>query len=165
MSQTTEHEQLTSSADAPRTAEQPSTGEPTIQWYGPGRADQTQPLGAQPQTPATEPGAAFGPPSAPVGPTGDEPQRPARDHRRWVDMALAAVVAAVVAGGTTGAVVAATNDPAPATQTVSQTGGSPAAGTAAGPVTQSAGQAVNWSKVAGAVEPSVVAISTESQAG
>ncbi|GAB3599482.1 trypsin-like peptidase domain-containing protein [Angustibacter peucedani] len=151
MSQTTEQHP---------TAQHPQTGtstEPTIQWYGPGAADHTQPL---------EPAAPVGPPSGPLGPTGDEPQRPARGRRRWVDVAVAAVVAAVVAGGTTGAVVASTHDNGAATSSTSSSGtggGSPAAGTGAGPVSQSAGQAVDWSKVATAVEPSVVAISTQSQ--
>jgi putative serine protease PepD len=45
----------------------------------------------------------------------------------------------------------------------SSTSGDDAGGTAKGPVSQSAGQPVDWTKVAKAVEPSVVAISTRSQ--
>ncbi len=139
MSPMTEHPQ-TQPSGQPRTD---ASTEPTIQWYGPGEAEQAQPVG-----PST---------SAPTSPS------PARGRRRWVDIAVAAVVAAVVAGGTTGVVVASTDTGSPVATSSSGTGGAPAAGTGAGPVAQSAGQAVDWSKVATAVEPSVVAISIESQ--
>jgi putative serine protease PepD len=76
-------------------------------------------------------------------------------------MALAAVVAAVVAAGTTAGVLA-TDDTTPPPPTTTSSAGS---ASAQGPVVQSAGQPVNWSSVAKAVEPSVVAISVSSQFG
>lgn len=129
--------------------EHPET-QPTIQWYGP------EPIGHAPPPPtSTQPGTQ----------PGTQPPSPDRQRRRWVDVAVAAGVAAVVAGGTTGAVVATTHDsPAAVTSSrSSSTNGTPAAGTGAGPVSQSPGAAVDWAKVAAAVEPSVVAISTRSQ--
>jgi putative serine protease PepD len=84
-----------------------------------------------------------------------------RHRHRWLDMALAAVVAAVVAAGTTAGVLA-TDDTTPPPPTTTSSAGS---ASAQGPVVQSAGQPVNWSSVAKAVEPSVVAISVSSQFG
>ncbi|KQX67071.1 hypothetical protein ASD06_18085 [Angustibacter sp. Root456] len=71
-------------------------------------------------------------------------------------------MAAVVAGGTTAGVVAATDDnqPVAATSSSSTDAGS---SSVKAPVTQPAGQPVDWTKVAKAVEPSVVAISNRSQ--
>jgi putative serine protease PepD len=114
----------------------------------------TDPYGA----PASGAGAAFG---AGAGTTTRD-RRGSR--RRWVDMALAAVVAAVVAGGTTAGVLAADNTPqAPATTSTSS---SRPAGTSAGPVVQArGGSSIDWGAVAGAVEPSVVAISINSDTG
>ena len=89
--------------------------------------------------------------------------RPRRGRRRWVDMALAAVVAAVVAGGTTAGVLAADDGPTAATTSSSSTR---AAGTGAGPVVQArTSGTIDWGAVASAVEPSVVAISINSQTG
>ncbi len=136
-----------------------AAGEPTIQWYGP-QAEHTQPLGAVPYPGGDGHGGP--PPGEPV-PGAFAPQR--RGRRRWVDVTVAAVVAAVVSAGTTGVVIANQND-SPAATTSSSAGsgsGDPAAGTGSGPVSQAAGQALDWSKVAKAVEPSVVAISTQSQ--
>ena len=100
-------------------------------------------------------GAAFG------GPTTTTRER--RGRRRWVDMALAAVVAAVVAGGTTAGVLAANDSP---TATTSTSSSSRPAGTGAGPVVQARSSgSIDWGAVASAVEPSVVAISINSQTG
>jgi putative serine protease PepD len=123
------------------------TNDPQVHWYG---AEQ----------PAQQPTQPMGPPPA-------APQPPASDgrgRRRWVDVGVAALVAAVVAGGTTAGVVAATDDsqPAAVSSTSSSGTGSGSSGVKA-PVTQAAGQAVDWTKVAKAVEPSVVAISNRSQ--
>jgi putative serine protease PepD len=108
---------------------------------------------------ASAAGAAFGTPAG-TGTT----TRERRPRRRWVDMALAAVVAAVVAGGTTAGVLAA--DDGPQTATTSSTSSSRPAGTSAGPVVQAKGSGtIDWGSVAGAVEPSVVAISINSQTG
>ncbi|MGN6611642.1 MAG: S1C family serine protease [Angustibacter sp.] len=121
------------------------THDPQVHWYGP---EQPTPEPQQPMGP---------PPAAPRSPAGD-----GRGRRRWADVGVAALVAAVVAGGTTACVMAATDDNQPAA--VSSTSSS-AAGSSSGkaPVTQAAGQAVDWTKVAKAVEPSVVAISNRSQ--
>lgn len=151
MSQTTEHPQQPQHQPQPQEPQpqpqqptQPSgASEPTIEWYGPGQPEATQPVAPVPEpTPA---------------------QRPARNRRRWTELVVAAVVAAVVAGGTTGAIVASTDDSTTTTSSTSGSGGSPAAGSGSGPVAQSASGAVDWSKVAKAVEPSVVAISIQSQ--
>jgi putative serine protease PepD len=159
---------------------------PAVSWFGPDEtgsrpaspqdhgqqqanpydAPQGTPYGAypgpygEPYASATSPaGAAFGTPAA-TGTT----TRERRPRRRWVDMALAAVVAAVVAGGTTAGVLAA--DDGPQTATTSSTSSSRPAGTSAGPVVQAKGSGtIDWGAVAGAVEPSVVAISINSQTG
>jgi putative serine protease PepD len=98
-------------------------------------------------------GVPFGSPVA--------PPPPPRRHR-WLDMAIAAVVAAVVAAGTTAGVMA--TDDSPTSQTTTSSSSSPA-GSGPGPVAQAAGQPVDWTAVAKAVEPSVVAISVGSQFG
>ncbi len=135
--------------------------EPQVHWYGP---EPTQPMPPSPTTATTAFGAPVPPEQPPAPPAQDGP---GRGRRRWVDMGIAALVAAVVAGGTTAGVMA-TDDGTPQAATTtsssgSGSGGNGAAGTGQGPVTQSAGQPVNWTKVAKAVEPSVVAISTRSQ--
>ena len=128
--------------------------QPTIQWYG-SDSEPTTPFAAPPVGPPAAP------PAAPAG-------RP-RGRSRWVDMGVAALVAAVVAGGTTAGVMAAddASSATASTTTTSASGngssGNAAAGTSRGPVAQAAGQPVDWTKVAKAVEPSVVAISTRSQ--
>lgn len=150
MSQTTEQ----SATGAPEHPREPQTAafEP-VQWFG-----------AEPATP-------YGPPPAPPAESafarrdgGDRPRR------RYLDMALSAVVAAVVAAGTTAVVVG--NDGVQGTASTASTAvranngsGNSAAGTASGPVKQAAGAGVSWTPVAAAVEPSVVAISVSSQAG
>jgi putative serine protease PepD len=121
-----------------------------VHWYG---AEPTQTLPSTPQQPPTAPG----------------PDAPGRGRRRWAELAVAALVAAVVAGGTTAGVMAADDGSQPVAATSSSSsngssnGSSDAAGTGQGPVSQSAGQPLDWGKVAKAVEPSVVAISTRSQ--
>lgn len=132
----------------------PTAPFPPVQWFG-----------AEPASPyATPAGGSFVPPAggSPTGPA-------ARPHRRWVDMALSAVVAAVVAAGTTAAVVANDGGSTSAASgiTASSTSGNPPAGTSQGPVPAASGASttVDWGKVAGAVEPSVVAISVSSQSG
>ncbi len=145
MTQTTDHtpDQVPEPGDATPTQPQP------VQWFG------------------AEPASPYAPPPPPVGPSAGA----GRPRRRAVDMALSAVVAAVVAAGTTAAVVA--SDDAPASSAASTTttsavsSGNPPAGTSAGPVAAGSGSAstVSWTSVAGAVEPSVVAISVTSQGG
>jgi putative serine protease PepD len=95
------------------------------------------------------------------------PPPPARHRHRWLDLAVAAVVAAVVAGGTTAGVMAADDNGSPAAQTTtsSATGTGAGSSSSPGPVTQAAGKPVDWTAVAKAVEPSVVAISARSQFG
>jgi putative serine protease PepD len=88
---------------------------------------------------------------------------PAPRRHRWLEMAIAAMVAAVVAAGTTVGVLA-TDDTAPTSQATTSSSSS-AAGTGHGPVTQASGRPVDWTAVAKAVEPSVVAISVSSQFG
>jgi putative serine protease PepD len=100
-------------------------------------------------------GVPFASPAAPP---------PPRPRHRWLDMAIAAVVAAVVAAGTTAGVMAA-DDTAPASQAGTTSSSSRAAGSGQAPVVQAAGQPVDWTAVAKAVEPSVVAISVRSQFG
>ncbi|HEX8498579.1 MAG TPA: trypsin-like peptidase domain-containing protein [Actinomycetales bacterium] len=160
--------------DQPERTEAIPTGQqqpapfPPVQWFG---AEPASPYAAPSASPYAAPGSspttAFG---APVPPADSSPSgSAARPHRRWVDMALSAVVAAVVAAGTTAAVVAnddgATSAVSSTTQT--STSGNPPAGTSAGPVAGagSSGTAVDWNAVANAVEPSVVAITVTSQGG
>ena len=161
MSQTTEQsasEQFaTSNPEHPEPAAHPAEPQTAafapVQWFG------------------TEPGAPYGPPPAPPAGSAfarrDGGERP---RRRYVDMALSAVVAAVVAAGTTAVVVG--NDGVGSTAATASTSaganassGNPAAGTGSGPVQQTAGSSVSWTPVAAAVEPSVVAISVSSQVG
>jgi putative serine protease PepD len=79
-------------------------------------------------------------------------------------MALAAVVAAVVAAGTTAGVMATDND-TPAPPAASSSSSTESGSSGPGPVVQAAGQPVDWTAVAQAVEPSVVAIQVRSQFG
>lgn len=139
-------------AYAAPTAQPGAEGHAPVQWFG------------------SDPASPYGPPAPPAGGTptgGARGERPRR--RRYVDMALSAVVAAVVAAGTTA--VALNNDGGTSTaasSTITQTvggSGNPPAGTSSGPVSGATGAAVNWTKVANAVEPSVVAISVASQGG
>jgi putative serine protease PepD len=137
-----------------------TAAQPTIHWYGLAPDQPVPPSSGPSSEPPTSGLPPAGPPVEQVG--GADPRRPGR--RRWLDPVVAAVVAAVVAGGTTAGVLAADHDPARASTTSSSSrSGQDAAGTGQGPVAQAAGQAVDWSKVAKAVEPSVVAISTRSQ--
>jgi putative serine protease PepD len=129
-----------------------------IDWFGP----QGGPTGG-------EPGGSGLPPSGPFGPVPPQPAPAPHQHRRWTEIALAAVVAAVVAAGTTGGVIAATGTSSTGSTTStsstgagSGSGGPAAAGTGSGPVASS-GATPSWTKVAKAVQPSVVAISTTSQ--
>jgi putative serine protease PepD len=101
-----------------------------------------------------------------VPPTFQAPPTPAPRHRhRWLDLAIAAVVAAVVAGGTTAGVMAADDTSSPTSQTTTSAPRAAGSDSAKGPVVQAAGQPVDWTAVAKAVEPSVVAISARSQFG
>lgn len=94
------------------------------------------------------------------------PPAPApRSRHRWLDMAIAAVVAAVVAAGTTAGVMAADDTPSATSSTTSSAPRAAGSDSAKGPVVQAAGQPVDWTAVAKAVEPSVVAISVQSQFG
>ena len=106
----------------------------------------------------------FGTPSPNAAPP--EPPAPqARPRHRYRDLALSAAVAAIVAAGTT-AVVTGADSPSPAASSATSTVNR-AAGTGPGPVAAGTGTgtAVNWTGVASAVEPSVVAISVSSQRG
>ena len=104
----------------------------------------------------------FGTPSPYAAPP--EPPAPqARPRHRYRDLALSAAVAAIVAAGTT-AVVTGADSPSPAASSATSTVNR-AAGTGPGPVAAGTGTAVNWTGVASAVEPSVVAISVSSQRG
>ena len=106
----------------------------------------------------------FGTPSPYAAPP--EPPAPqARPRHRYRDLALSAAVAAIVAAGTT-AVVTGADSPSPAASSATSTVNR-AAGTGPGPVAAGTGTgtAVNWTGVANAVEPSVVAISVSSQRG
>ncbi len=139
-------------AYAAPTAQQGTEAFPPVQWFG------------------SEPASPYASPAPPAAGTPSEGSRSPR-RRRYVDMALSAVVAAVVAAGTTA--VALNNDDgtsaAPASSTSQSAGGTgsgnPPAGTSAGPVSGASGTGVNWTTVANAVEPSVVAISVTSQGG
>ena len=150
MSQTSEQ----SAAGAPGHPSEPQTAafEP-VQWFG------------------TEPATPYGPPPAPPADSAfTRHDRGDRPRRRYLDIALSAVVAAVVAAGTTAVVVG--ND---RVQTTAATAGAatsannasvnPAAGKGSGPVEQTVRAGVSWTPVAAAVEPSVVAISVSSQTG
>jgi putative serine protease PepD len=157
-------------------------------WDRPGSAD-TQSL---PQHGSTEPQTATAPLAAPGGPGGHDgpvppgstgggwgqdvppsfqapaaPSTPAgrRNRHRWLDMALAAVVAAVVAAGTTAGVMATDDGGSPVAPTTSSSSTGTGSGSVKGPVVQASGQPVDWTAVAKAVEPSVVAISARSQFG
>ncbi|MBC7640680.1 MAG: trypsin-like peptidase domain-containing protein [Rhodoferax sp.] len=150
MSQTTEQ----SAAGTPEHPSEPQTAafEP-VQWFG------------------TEPATPYGPPPAPPADSAfTRRDRGDRPRRRYLDMALSAVVAAVVAAGTTAVVVSndgvqTTAATAGAATSANNGSGNPAAGTGSGPVEQTARAGVSWTPVAAAVEPSVVAISVSSQAG
>jgi len=98
----------------------------------------------------------------PAPPTGE-----GRSQRRYLDLAVAAAVAAIVAAGTTTAIVASdsTSPTSSATSSSSGSNANPAAGTGAGPVAAGTGTAVNWTGVANTVQPSVVAISVSTQRG
>lgn len=104
----------------------------------------------------------FGTPSPYAAPPAP-PAPQARPRHKYRDLALSAAVAAIVAAGTT-AVVTGADSASPASTSASSTANR-AAGTGAGPVAAGTGTAVNWTGVASAVEPSVVAISVSSQRG
>ena len=150
MSQTSEH----TPHQSPSLNEQPTAQLPPVQWFGP------EPTSGYGTPPPDGPGAVGGLGSGPGG---------SRPRRRYVDMALSAVVAAVVAAGTTAVVTeqraTPTSAPTSSSAAAGQSSGNPAAGTGPGPVAPSAGANVNWTGVANAVEPSVVAISVSSQFG
>jgi putative serine protease PepD len=144
--------------------------------YGPGAGPGW--IGAYgPAEPYSSPGSFYGSGGTggtqpPIPPAFQAVPSPApRQRHRWLDLALAAVIAAVVAGGTTAAVMHGENGGNATTTTSSSAGGGSSSGTGSssskgsGPVVQAAGQPVNWTAVAKAVEPSVVAISVSSQFG
>jgi putative serine protease PepD len=81
-----------------------------------------------------------------------------RRNHRWVDMAIAAVVAAVVASGVTAAIVHDHNTSTPASSSTTLNGSS-----APAPVQQASSNAPDWATTAAAVEPSVVAITVGSE--
>lgn len=143
--------------------------------------DQTQ-HPTEPQAPVQwfglEPGSPYAaPPGPPSGgaPQGGHPTGGGRPRRRYVDMALSAAVAAVVAAGTTGVVMAnnannGSTSSLTTSSTVTNASSNPPAGTGPGPVASGSAASgsvgtVNWTGVAAAVEPSVVAISVTSQVG
>ena len=103
--------------------------------------------------------------SSPYAAPPEPPAPQARPRHRYRDLALSAAVAAIVAAGTT-AVVTGADSPSPAASSATSTVNR-AAGTGPGPVAAGTGTgtAVNWTGVASAVEPSVVAISVSSQRG
>jgi putative serine protease PepD len=133
-------------------------------WYG-----ETAPLPQPPQAsvPPGHPAPGAYPSSygAPVGtethgqagPVTSTPAR--RAPRRWLDVVVAAVVAALVAGATAGLVVHAHDDNAGAG---SQPSSSSSSSTVPAPVPQANGSAPDWATTAAAVEPSVVAITVGS---
>jgi putative serine protease PepD len=135
----------------------PAADRQEFNWYG-GPA-------AAPDELTGTPVAPLAPPSEPV-PARPAPGRPGRGgQRRWVDAGVAGLVAALVSGGVTAAVLSGQDEPTATTGTTAGQGSGPAAaGTGPGPIPGS-GTVVDWSKVAGAVQPSVVAISARSQQG
>src|SRR6478735_2216202 len=102
MTQMTEPQPPQTPTTEQATAQQ--TAEPTIEWYGPSMPGHE--TTAQFPAPITSPdvfGAGNGqPPSAPRKENAGRP--------RWVDIAVAAVVAALVSGGVTAGVLAANDD-------------------------------------------------------
>ena len=99
---------------------------------------------------------------------GQPPSAPRKENAgrpRWVDIAVAAVVAALVSGGVTAGVLAANDDGTVNVASTTHSSGNPAAGTGSGPVAQGSAVAPDWGKVATAVEPSVVAITATTQTG
>lgn len=125
---------LPAAAPQPVVAPEPGT---SIHWYGPDTP-------SDPQPPADQPVAG--------------------GRRRWSELGLAVIVAAAVAAGTTvGVMHLRGEDTASVSANTSVSRSTNPAGTTAGPVSASEGQGVDWPKVAAAVEPSVVAISTKTQ--
>jgi len=112
----------------------------------------------QPQYPAYSPvvpQAPAEPPPAALTQPGATPTQPAKP-RRLAELGAIAVVAAVLASAGTYAVTRTDVASSPAAQT------SASATTSASPVLQANGSAPDWSATAGAVSPSVVAISVTS---
>jgi putative serine protease PepD len=132
-------------------------------WYG----GPVTPPGASPDTLPAQPGDPVAPTPGPPPAWPAAAARPGRGgRRRWVDVGVAAGVAALVSGGVTAAVLSGRDDAAStASTTAGQRSGPAAAGTGAGPVSAVSGTVVDWSEVAQAVQPSVVAISSRSQQG
>ncbi len=121
-------------------------------WYG-----ETAPLPTTPPLAPATGSPVLPPPGSPLGGTPEQP--PARQRRRWLDIAVAAVVAAVVAGGTTAIV---DNDNGSGSAPTSSASSSSGSSGAPAPVQQASGTAPDWAVTAAAVEPSVVAITVGS---
>ncbi len=149
---------------------------PTPQWYTPhgGTSAATQPTGegsptapvptaAHPQNPPTG-HAAPPPPVGPYGPAGSSgppgPRPSGSGRRRVAELSAVAVLAAVLSTGGTLAAVRLADDGA-STSGAGTSSTQLGRGTDQGPVQQADASAPNWTATAGAVSPSVVAITAE----
>ena len=152
-----------SQTPTPDSPQQPESSQPTQPlWYGEPSRQQPSPVGATP-SPA---GPAYGapPPVQPHAPwaAAEGASQPTRGRRRrWTEITSVAALAAVLASGTTYAVTrgdVTTDTSTAATASTSRV-------TESAPVAQANAQAPNWSATAGAVSPSVVAITVKSSQG
>jgi putative serine protease PepD len=154
-----------SQTPTPDSPQQPESSQPTQPlWYGEPSRQQPSPVGATP-SPA---GSPYGAPppgqphAAPWGAAAEGTSQPARGRRRrWTEITSVAALAAVLASGTTYAV---TRGDVTADTSIG-TAASTSRVTQSAPVAQANAQAPNWSVTAGAVSPSVVAITVKSSEG
>ena len=154
-----------SQTPTPDSPQQPESSQPTQPlWYGEPSRQQPSPVGATP-SPA---GSPYGAPppgqphAAPWGAAAEGTSQPARGRRRrWTEITSVAALAAVLASGTTYAV---TRGDVTADTSIG-TAASTSRVTQSAPVAQANAQAPNWSVTAGAVSPSVVAITVKSSQG
>ena len=153
-----------SQTPTPDSPQQPESSQPTQPlWYGEPSRQQPSPVGAAP-SPAGPPYGApppGQPHAAPWVAAGGTAQPPRGRRRRWTEITSVAALAAVLASGTTYAVTRGDVTADTSTGAVAST----SRVTESAPVAQANAQAPNWSATAGAVSPSVVAITVKSSQG
>jgi putative serine protease PepD len=147
------------------------SGSPAPVWFGQTQElprEQTVPVDRRGTHPGADPGAGHAaypqisqppagpPPSFPTR-EGAEPAQPAK-RRRWTELTAVAALAAVLASGGTYATTQLADQPQSSSAASSALG----RGTDSGPVVQASATNPNWTATAGAVAPSVVAITVKS---
>jgi putative serine protease PepD len=141
----------------------------TPQWYTPHGSTQTapRPPGTTGVSTPSQSSPSAPPPQGPLGPagpSGNGSPSPRPGRRRTAELTAVAVLAALLSSGGTVAAVRLwdeTQTPSAASTSSTQLG----RGTDSGPVAQADPENPNWSVTAGAVSPSVVAISARSAQG